>query len=777
MDASDPLGLVGSVLEGRYRVEALVGEGGMGFVYRGHHLTLEAPIAVKFLKLPDRSDAAGREAFLRTFDDEGKLLFALSKRHAAFVQVLDKGLARGGSGEPAPYLVLEWLEGAPLGRFLATRKEASGPLSLAEALALLAPAAEALGLAHAEGIVHRDVNPSNLFVVDAAAGGGVKLLDLGIAKVMSTSGEAAYRTPTEAGKPRGFAPGYAAPEQWNRARGATGPWTDVYAFALVLVELVTGRRALAPGADLMELAVAATSSERPTPRRRGAVVSDAVEAAFERALSPLPRERPASLSAFWSELVAAGALADAGHAAGVEPPRAAPLGGARAATAESDQAPDVQQARAAPTRSDQAPTLEQAPRGEARDAAPAQNDQVPNVEQAPHGEARGAVPTRSEHGPSGEQAPGGEAAATAAPAAARAWVDAVAGAQVGPARAAQPAPITHGLDAVAPASGGAMAATPYAADTAGGNAPRGAAQVTATSAPATRARRQRRNVALVAAIALAAGGGLGTILLLAFRGRAPSGGATASASSPPPGARSGTELAPTGESSAAPSGPCPASARAVGAGGSVGYAFCIDATEVTEGDYARCVHAGACEPAHPNAVLPDGRRIPTPIDEACHAHPKWHASDPERHPVNCVTIEQARACCAFAGMRLPTDAEWTRAAGGDDGRPYPWGRTGIVPTVVNGCGGECPGGKLYRSDGYPTTAPVGAFAAGASPYGALDMAGNVGEFTENPDGTRSLRGGSYYDADVRRLRVDFVQPAPPGLRFPHTGFRCARAGS
>ncbi len=112
-----------------------------------------------------------------------------------------------------------------------------------------------------------------------------------------------------------------------------------------------------------------------------------------------------------------------------------------------------------------------------------------------------------------------------------------------------------------------------------------------------------------------------------------------------------------------------------------------------------------------------------------------------QHPVVWVTREQARAYAAWAGGRLPRDAEWTRAAQGDDGRKYPWGNTPPDATRAN-----------CRPHGPSDTTPVGRYPAGASPYGLLDMAGNVWEWVE-PDGDSDrpyvARGGTFgYDAVV-----------------------------
>ena len=144
----------------------------------------------------------------------------------------------------------------------------------------------------------------------------------------------------------------------------------------------------------------------------------------------------------------------------------------------------------------------------------------------------------------------------------------------------------------------------------------------------------------------------------------------------------------------------------------------------------------------------------------------------EDHPVVEVTWYGAVAYCAWRDKRLPTSSEWEKAATGMDGRRYPWGDDGVVT-----------GAGLFRAnlnqgalaeDGYVKTAPVGSFPAGASPYGALDMIGNVWEWVSDEVGVgeRLTRGGSF-DNELVHLGGSF--PADPSVPMGDTGFRCARS--
>jgi eukaryotic-like serine/threonine-protein kinase len=292
----DPLALVGVLVSGKYRVERFVAEGGFSYLYRAEHAVWKQPVLLKFLKLHSNMDPARSQQLIQEFLREGALLRELSARSASIIQAYDVESFPTRVGE-LPFLVLEWLDGAPLDQHLAQdRAIGRPPNTIEEALHLLEPVAMALEVVHGRGIAHCDVKPGNIFIVGDPYGPDaiVKLLDFGIAKMMS-----------QQGGPASFTPHYGAPEQFDRSYGETGPWTDVFALALVLVEMLVGRRAI-EGADVSAAAFSSMNpSMRPTPANLGAPIGKSVEQVFLRALAVSPQQRYPNAAAFWTDLRAA----------------------------------------------------------------------------------------------------------------------------------------------------------------------------------------------------------------------------------------------------------------------------------------------------------------------------------------------------------------------------------------------------------------------------------------------------------------------------------------
>lgn len=226
-------------------------------------------------------------------------------------------------------------------------------------------------------------------------------------------------------------------------------------------------------------------------------------------------------------------------------------------------------------------------------------------------------------------------------------------------------------------------------------------------------------------------------------------------------------------------------------------AYCIDRTKVTVKAYEACVAAGSC-----NAATRTVQSSGYSTDDVKRWSRFCNGDERPDHPINCVDWEQATAYCAWAGGRLPSEAEWEFAARGNDGRKYPWGDEAPSANRLNACGSECVAmlarkvsvdwTPMYAdSDGWETTAPVGRFPDGASPFGVLDMAGNLFEWTadrygpykatdtSNPPGPeaderRAVRGGSWYDFDPGVVRAAARDSYEPTRRNVTLGFRCVR---
>lgn len=267
---------VPTLLDARYRVDRIVGEGGFGTVYAGEHLRLGTRIAVKILK----AETPSRSAEYLSFVQEGKLLTLL--HHPNIVTAIDIGFIESvDSSAPCPYLVMDWVDGKTVAALLHER----GRLCVDEAWLLFEPLLDALAHAHEQHVVHRDLKPSNVMISTGVDGGLVpRIIDFGVAKVFEIdSTEGGHDSTTRA--PHAFTMSYAAPEQVMRLK--SGPWTDVHAAALIFFELVTGQR---PYGQPETAGLRAVSPQRPNPRDVGVDVG-AIEPVLAKALSLQPSER------------------------------------------------------------------------------------------------------------------------------------------------------------------------------------------------------------------------------------------------------------------------------------------------------------------------------------------------------------------------------------------------------------------------------------------------------------------------------------------------------
>ena len=278
LDPADPL--IGRVLDDKYRLDARLGEGGMGTVYSATHLLIERSVAVKVLNPRLLADEGAKERFRREARAAGRL------QHSNAVAVTDFGETRDG----VVYLVMELLEGRPLRDVLA--REA--PLDPARAVSIMLQVAAAVGAAHDAGIIHRDLKPGNIFVVQRPnAPHIVKVLDFGIAKLSEADG-VPVKTLTGTGVMIGT-PRYMSPEQCDGA--PLTPAADVYSLGVILYEMLTGQT---PFTGSTPLALALKhSSEQPRPLRELVPsVPPELEEVVLHTLAKSPGERPADAGDF-----------------------------------------------------------------------------------------------------------------------------------------------------------------------------------------------------------------------------------------------------------------------------------------------------------------------------------------------------------------------------------------------------------------------------------------------------------------------------------------------
>ena len=304
--------LVGTVLEGAYRITRLLGEGGMGAVYEGVQLRLNKRVAIKLMA---RDLAANREALAR-FHREAEITSHLGHPH--LVTVIDFGQAESGE----PYLVMEYLEGEDLDH----RLRRVGRLPIETTVHVIRQVASALNAAHDQGVVHRDLKPGNVFLVQIPGEPDfVKVLDFGISKM-----KAARTQLTSASAVMGT-PNYMSPEQATGMLDDIDHHADQWALACIAWEMLLGRCPfVADEAAALLYQIINLDPHPLAPRVPG--LPSAVETVLRRALRKKPAERFSSMREFSRELEAAafGRPADATPApvmvSSIAPPTNATIG-------------------------------------------------------------------------------------------------------------------------------------------------------------------------------------------------------------------------------------------------------------------------------------------------------------------------------------------------------------------------------------------------------------------------------------------------------------------
>ncbi|TPV93952.1 MAG: hypothetical protein B7733_17730 [Myxococcales bacterium FL481] len=264
--------VVGCVLDGRYRIDARIGEGGMGTVYRATHLLIEKAVAVKLL----RPGHARRDDVAARFMQEARL--ASRVKHPNVVDVFDFGRAP----DEAPYYVMELLAGTTLAAAL----DRKGALAPRRALEIALAVANGLAAAHRQGVVHRDLKPDNVFLcTDATGSGTVKIIDFGIARMPEEPGRL-----TAEGAVLGT-PEYMSPEQ---ARGEeVDARSDLYSVGILLFEMLVGRPPFesANAAVILEQHIA---GDAPSLASVSALQLPRTEWLLAQLLAKAPTHRPSS---------------------------------------------------------------------------------------------------------------------------------------------------------------------------------------------------------------------------------------------------------------------------------------------------------------------------------------------------------------------------------------------------------------------------------------------------------------------------------------------------
>ncbi|WP_416970311.1 protein kinase domain-containing protein [Streptomyces sp. 4F14] len=262
-----------SLAGGRYQVRGLLGEGGMASVHLAYDTVLDRQVAVKTL----HSQLGREEAFRERFRREAQAVAKLT--HTNIVSVFDTGEDLSG-GETTPYIVMEFVEGQPLGSVLDADVRQHGAMPADKALQITADVLAALDISHEMGLVHRDIKPGNVMMTKR---GVVKVMDFGIARAMQSGVTSMTQTGMVVGTPQ-----YLSPEQaLGRAVDAR---SDLYSVGIMLFQLVTGRLPFDADSPLA-IAYAHVQEEPPRASSINRSLPPAVDALIARALKKNPNER------------------------------------------------------------------------------------------------------------------------------------------------------------------------------------------------------------------------------------------------------------------------------------------------------------------------------------------------------------------------------------------------------------------------------------------------------------------------------------------------------
>ena len=284
----DPL--IGQTLAGKYKVEKLIKQGGMGAVYRGKHVLMDKTVAIKVL----RPALAGDDAVVARFSREAKAASKISHPHA--VSVTDFGEGENG----VVFLVMEYLDGRTLKEVVTSE----GPLKLDRAVNIVRQVAGALDAAHSQGVIHRDLKTENIMLVRHDGDEWAKVLDFGIAKILQPHGHGESDI-THANLVVGT-PQYMSPEQCSQS-GALDARSDVYSLGIILYEMLAGR---VPFAGESPTVIMMKQVQDPAPSVLAARpdLPEAVSGVIRKALAKQPIDRYQSAGELSSDLLKAASL-------------------------------------------------------------------------------------------------------------------------------------------------------------------------------------------------------------------------------------------------------------------------------------------------------------------------------------------------------------------------------------------------------------------------------------------------------------------------------------
>ena len=742
----------GDTLLDKYRIETLLGQGSYGDVYLVTYLPLNQPRALKVLR---RAGATAQEfekaqgRFTLEAQLGGQLNSPNPNPH--LLMIYDPILNEEMAG-----IVMEYAPGGSLAKRIQPARGKAEPLPVMDALQIALDVAEGLAALHDREVIHRDLKPANILFDQH---GHARLADLGL---VQTSDDSSHRLELSKAQPHPGTPGYMSPEQ-ETSTNPLKPPSDIYALGLVLFEMLTGKLYY---------------NQRPGTRasKLRADLPAALDDLLARMLAKDPEKRP------WDGAEAAGELRKLQAGALAEQARRQ---AAQQAQAETDRQTAAARAEALAREQSLARQKEEAQKQaefleEQRRKAEIARQEASAREKALALERREQELARVE-------------------AEARARRQAEQEKQVKTIAASRPVPQEQGNGFLARSWGW---------------------------------------MGLAALLLLC---GCFVILLLAIRSipaapPAPTAvailpGLTATIARTPIPSATALPLSPTSTPipsvTALPTSiPAPTTQVRQKDGmtmvyvpgatftmGSADYsdaaphqvtlsAYWIDQTDVTNAMFKKFVtdqnYTTDAEKAGKSNAYNPAKRSWDQVNGADWQHPQGPTSSLsglDQHPVVNVSWNDDAAYCAWAGAGLPSEAQWELAARGTDGRAYPWGNRNPDGSLVNFADKNLAGANWADQtidDHYEFTSPVGSYPAGASPYGVLDMAGNVWQWvadwydggyygeSRNPIGPasgqyRMLRGGSWgsrLDATLRSAHRGYREPA---YAAADTGFRCARS--